>query len=65
MKKFFANILCLILGIPFYGLVLICCFYSFLWSLILNKMQGIEAYEWFDRLNKWVRKYKNKFLGKQ
>ena len=65
MKKFFANILCLILGIPFYGLVLICCFYSFLWSLILNKMQGVEAYEWFDKINTWMRNTKNVWLGKR
>lgn len=63
MKKFFANILCVALALPFYGLVLICCFYSFLWHLILKQMQGIEAYECFDRMNNWVRKQKNRWIG--
>ena len=65
MSKFFANLLWVALALPFYVLILICCFYSCLLCLIFCNMTQIESYEWVDKMNTWMRNTKNVWLGKR
>ena len=63
MKRFIANVLWVILSIPFYVLILASCFYSACLTKIFKWFgEKIVPFDWIDKLDSWIYNKKQEWL---